>query len=155
MQEQLQELTEQINNIVNNTKYNGNKLFTSEGQLITAATGNGRSIHLFAKDLSFSLESVDLTKDAKEVLTTIKNAREKTGEYVDYLKSQSTVLQDAMTTIEQMMASAAGLGPSDFETETMQQFIENLSTSISNDMAISTEMQANINPDEALRLLKD
>ncbi len=155
MQEQLQELAEQINNIVNNTEYNGNKLFTSEGQLITRAIGNGRSIRLFAKDLSFHLENVDLTKDTKAVLTTIKNARKKTGEYTDYLKSQNTLLQNAMATIEQMMASAAGLESSDFETETMQQFIENLSAGISNDIAISTEMQANITPDEALRLLKD
>jgi flagellin len=154
MQKQLQELAEQINNIVNNTEYNGNKLFTSEGQLITRAIDNGRSIHLFAKDLSFSLENVDLTKNVKAALTTIQNARKKTGEYTDYLNSQNTLLQNAMATIEQNMASAVGLKSSDFETEAMQQFVENLPSSISNDMAISTEMQANITPDEALHLLR-
>jgi flagellin len=154
MQEQLQEWAEQINNTVNNTEYNGNKLFTSEGQVITSAIGNGRSIHLFAKNLSFSLENVDLTKDAKAALTTIQNARTKTGEYTDYIKSQSTLLQDAMATIEQNMASAIGLKSSDFEIEPMQQFVENLSAGISNDKAISTEMQANITPDEALHLLR-
>ena len=154
MQEQLQDLAEQINNTVNNTEYKGNKLFTSEGQVIAKSISNDRSIRLFAKDLSFSLENVDLTKDAKAALTTIQNARTKTGEYTDYIKSQSTLLQNAMATIEQNIASAIGLESSDFETETMKQFVENLSTGISNDKAISTEMQANITPDEALHLLR-
>jgi len=155
MQKQLTELAKDINDIVDSTEYDGNKLFTAEGQVIIRSIGNGRSIRLFAKDLSFDTESVDLTKDAKVALKTIKRAREETSEYTGYLKSQNTLLQNAMTTIEQKMANAAGIESSDFETKIMQQFIKNLSSSISNDTDVSTDMQANITSHEALSLLKD
>ncbi|MFQ6034593.1 MAG: hypothetical protein ACE5NM_01945 [Sedimentisphaerales bacterium] len=155
LQKQIQKWAKKINSIVNNTKYDGNKLFTSEGQTIVRSIGNGRYIRLFAKDFTFNVENVDLVTNANTALKTIKRARKGASEYTDYLKSQNELLQDAMATIEQKMASAAGIEWSDFETKIMQQFIKNLSANISNDMAISTEMQANITSDQALQLLKD
>ena len=155
MQKQLQELAKQINNIAGNTEYDGNKLFTTEGRVIVRSIGNGRSIRLFAKDLSFPAENVDLTKDAKVALRAIKHARKETSEYIDYLKSQGSLLRNAMATIEQKVASATGIESSDFETQTMQQFIKNLSGRISNDTGAATDVQANITSDEALQLLKD
>jgi len=155
LQKQIRKWAKKINDIVNSTKYDGNKLFTSEGKTIVKSTGDGRSIRLFAKDLSFNVENVDLAKDAKAALTTIRDARKRASEYTDYLKSQNTLLRNAMVTIEQKMASAAGIESSDFETKIMQQFIKNLSSSISNDTDVSTDMQANITSHEALPLLKD
>ncbi|MFB0525005.1 MAG: flagellin [Phycisphaerae bacterium] len=155
MQKHLTELAKDINDIVDSTEYDGNKLFTSEGQAIVKSIGDGRSFRLFAKDLSFNVENVDLAKDAKAALTTIRDARKRASEYTNYLKSQNELLQDEMATVEQKMASSAGIESSDFETKIMQQFIKNLSSSISNDTNVSTDVQANITSHEALPLLND
>ena len=108
MQKELEGLAKDINDTVNNTKYDGNKLFTAAGQVITRSIGNGRTIALFAKDLSFDVESVDLATDAQGALATIKNALKEADEYTTYVKSQNKFLQDAMAIIEHKMASAAG-----------------------------------------------
>ncbi|MBA7664361.1 hypothetical protein ES703_72419 [subsurface metagenome] len=155
MQKELEGLAKDINDTVNNTKYDGNKLFTAAGQVITRSIGNGRTIALFAKDLSFDVESVDLATDAQGALATIKNALKEADEYTTYVKSQNKFLQDAMAIIEHKMASAAGIDPSSFQTKIMEQLITNISAAISNDTNTSTQIQSNITADEALQLLKD
>lgn len=155
MQKELEGLAKDINDIVNNTKYNGNKLFTSAGQVITRSIGRERTIALFAKDLSFDAGSVDLATDAQGALATIKNALKQASEYTTYVKSQNKFLQDAMATIEHKMAGAVGIDSSSFQTKIMEQLITNISAAISNDTDTSTQIQSNITADEALKLLKE
>lgn len=155
MQEQLKELANGINNIVDGTEYDGNKLFTNKGQVITISIGKERTIHLSTKDLGFDVENADLTKNAKGTLASIKEALKQTSEYTAYLKSQNKVLRDAMTTIENQMASAVGIEPGNFKTEITEQFIANIRAEISDDKDTFIEMQSNITADEALQLLKD
>ncbi len=155
MQKELEGLAKDINDTVNNTKYDGNKLFTSAGQVITRSIGKERTIALFAKDLSFDAESVDLATDAQGALATIKNALKEADEYTTYVKSQNKFLQDAMAIIEHKMASAVGIDSSSFQTKIMEQLLDNISAAISNDTDTSTQIQSNITADEALQLLKD
>ncbi len=155
MQKELEGLAKDINETVNNTKYDGNKLFTAAGQVITRSIGRERTIALFAKDLGFDAESVDLATDAQGALATVKNALKEADEYTTYVKSQNKFLQDAMATIEHKMASAVGIDPSSFQTKTMEQLLDNISAAISNDTDTSTQIQSNITADEALQLLKD
>lgn len=155
MQTELEGLAKDINDIVKNTKYDGNKLFTAAGQVITRSIGGGRTIALFAKDLSFDAESVDLATDAQGALATIKNALKQASEYTTYLKSQNTLLQDAMATIEDRIASAVGIDPGSFQTKTLEQFLDNISAAISKDADTFTQIQSNITADKALQLLKD
>ena len=155
MQKELEGLAKDINDIVKDTKYDGNKLFTAAGQVITTSIGNGRTIALFAKDLSFDAESVDLAADAQGALATIKNALKEVDEYTTYLKSQNTLLQDAMAVIEDTIASAVGIDPGSFQTETLEQFLDNISAVLSKDADAFTQIQSKITADKVLQLLKD
>ncbi len=155
MQKALEGLAKDINEAVNNTEYDGNKLFTAVGQVITRSIGRERTIALFAKDLSFDAESVDLTTDAQGALATIKNALKEADEYTTYIKSQNKFLQDAMATIEHRMASAVGIDPGCFQTKTLEQFLDNITTAISKDADTFTKIQFNVTADKALQLLKD
>jgi flagellin-like hook-associated protein FlgL len=159
MQEQFEELANDINDIVDSIEYNGNKLFTDKGQtitrVVTRAVGKERTIHLFARDLSFDAESVDLTKDAKAALRTVNKTLKQAVEYSDYLRSQHKLLQDAMTVIENEMAGAARIDSCDLETEITQQFVACLSAKISEDKDTFSHVQSNITADKALHLLRD
>ncbi len=157
MQTELEGLAKDINDTVENVKYDGNKLFTAAGQVITRtrSIGKERTIALFAKDLSFDIDNVDLTKDAKGAQATIKSALKQADDYTTYVKSQNKFLQDAMATIEHKMASAVGIDSSSYQTKIMEQLLDNISAAISNDTDTSTQIQSNITADEALKLLKD
>lgn len=159
MQEQFEELANDINDIVDSSEYDGNKLFTDKGQtitrVVTRAIGKERTIHLFARDLSFDAESVDLTKDAKAALRTVNKTLKQAVEYSDYLRSQYKLLQDAMTGVENEMAGAAGVDSCDFETEITQQFVACLSAKILEDKETFSHIQFNITADEVLHLVGD
>lgn len=155
MQKQIEALAKNINHIVDNTEYDNNKLFTANGQVISRSIGNGYTINLFARDLSFNIEIIDLTKDAKTALATVRNAQKQANECTEYLSRQNKRLQNAMATIEHKMASAVGIDSSSFQTKIMEQLIANISAAISNDTDTFTQIQSSITPDETLQLLKD
>jgi flagellin len=153
MQTQLQELAANINKIVDNTQYDGNKLFTSTGRTITISLDRDRTINLFAQDLSFGAENVSLTSAPKAALTTIRKALKQTGEYTNHLKSKNQILQNAMATIEHQLSGIATVNLTTFETKVATQLTAYLSSAISDAPYISSHVQANINRDNALRLL--
>jgi len=155
MQNQFEALATDINDIVNSTEYDNNKLLTANGKTISKSIGNGYSINLFPRDLKFNTENVDLIKDAKTAFVVVKDALKQANEYADYLNSQNKRLQNAMATIENKMASAAGLESTDLETNIAQQITTSLATKISENPDMSSQSQSNITSDEALYLLKD
>ena len=159
MQKQFEVLGKDINSIVDSTKYEGNKLFTSDGQTITKvimrSVGSVRTISLFAKDLSLDVSNLDLTKDAKGALAAIRNALKQAGECTTYLKSQNKLLQDSMAVIEEQMASAAGVNTGEFGAKIVRKMMGYLTAAIQDEPYISSQSQSNITADEALYLLKD
>jgi hypothetical protein len=98
---------------------------------------------------------LDLTQDAKAALATIKNALKEANEYTTFLSSQNKLLQDAMATIENRIASAAGIEQSDFGKQIVQKMTSYLTAMILDEPRISSQSQSNITADEALYLLKD
>jgi flagellin len=155
MQKQLEALAKNINDIAANTQYNNNKLFTPAGQAISSSLGNGQTINLLPTDLTFNIENVDLTSDAKSALVNIKNTLKQTTEYTDYLGRQNKRLQNAMAKIESRTAAAAGIESSVFKTKIAQELMTNLASMISKLPNTSSKSQANFTTDEALKLLKD
>lgn len=155
MQKQFEQLAKDINDIVDNTEYENNKLFTANGQVISRPLGNGQTINLFARDLTLDITNLDLTKDAKAALAAIKNALKEANDYTAYLSTQNKRLQNAMATIESRMASAAGIQQSDFGTKIVQKITSYLTAKIQDEPYISSQSQSNITADEALYLLKD
>ncbi|MHC4543976.1 MAG: flagellin N-terminal helical domain-containing protein [Planctomycetota bacterium] len=155
MQKQFEQLAKDTNDIVDNTEYESNKLFTANGQVISRPLGNGQTINLFARDLTLDITNLDLTQDAKAALATIKNALKEANEYTTFLSSQNKLLQDAMATIENRIASAAGIEQSDFGKQIVQKMTSYLTAMILDEPRISSQSQSNITADEALYLLKD
>lgn len=155
IQKQLNGLSKEINNIVENTKYDRNKLFTSDGKVILALIDNDQTLKLFAKDLSLDIEKVDLTKGAKGTVVYIKEARQQASEYREYLHSQKNLLESAMATIELKMASAVGVNPNSFNTRVAQELASFVTAEISEDMDEASEIYFKPNTTLAARLLKN
>jgi flagellin-like hook-associated protein FlgL len=155
MQKHLEQLAGDIKEIVNDTEHDGNKLFTAEGHTISKSIGPNRDIHLFAKDLTFDVGNIDLVDDANGAVATVGIALEQAGEYADYLKSQQRVLQDAVAAVEAQLAGAAGLDPSSLTPDIAEQFVNFLSSHISDYADTLARAQFNITADRALQLLKD
>ncbi|MHC4641723.1 MAG: hypothetical protein ACYS32_08770 [Planctomycetota bacterium] len=155
MQQEFEQSAKDINETVDNTEYKNNKLFTSDGQVITLPLGNGQTIHLFARDLTFDITNMDLTKDANAALATIQNEVKQANEYHEHLSNQNNRLQNAMAIMENRMAGAAGFTSSGFTMITARKITSYLSTRIHDEPHISSQSQSNITADEALYLLKD
>ncbi|MHC4159399.1 MAG: flagellin N-terminal helical domain-containing protein [Planctomycetota bacterium] len=161
MQKKLEALAADINRIVDNTSYvdntkgGKNKLLSAKGETIEKRIDKIRTVKLFPKNLSFDIASVDLTKDAKADLTTIKDALKDAKEYTNYLSNQNKFLQNATTIIESRMASAVGIERGEFETKIAQEIMDNIEAIISEEPDTAAQTQSNITPDEALYLLKE
>ncbi len=158
MQKQFEQLAKDINDIVDNTEYDNNKLFTANGQVISRPLGNGQTINLFARDIALDITNLDLTKDAKAALAAVKNELKQANEYSEYLSSQNKRLQDAMAIIEGRIAGAAGIEPSDFGAKIAQKMASYLADKIEDEPYISSQSQSNLmrlTPDEGLYLLAD
>ena len=155
MQKEFEQLGKEVNETVDNTEYKNNKLFTTNGEVITLPLGNSQSIHLFARDLAVDTKNMDLTKDANTALATIQNEVKQANEYHEHLSSQNTRLQNAMARIEGRMAGAASFTSSNFTMIRAQEVTRQLSTRIQNHTYISSQSQSNITADEALYLLQD
>jgi len=155
VQKQLKELSKSINSIVDNTKYDSNKLFTADGKVISASIGKGRTIKLFAKDLSFDAEKVDLAGNTTAAVTHIKNALKEANEYSKYLNSQSGLLESAMSTIELEMASAVGVKSGNFDIKVSEEWANYLAYKIPEDRDKSFRVQFNVPANLAAMLLKN
>lgn len=159
MQKQFEVLAQDINSIAGSTKYEGNKLFTSEGETITKvimrSVGSVSTISLFAKDLSLDVTNLDLTTDAEGAMAAVRNALKQASEVTTYLKSQNQLLQDAMAVIEEQMASAAGINTGEFGAKITKKMMSYLTAAIQDEPYISSQIQSNITPKEALYLLRD
>lgn len=155
MQRQLEELAADINEITDSTEHDGNKLFTAKGRTISKSIAHDRTIHLFARDLTFDVQNIDLVGDAKAAAATIKLALKRAGEYSRYLQSQYRLAQDAMATIERQLTSAAGIDSSSLTPDIMEQFVTRLSSRLLDYADTLARTQFNITADQALQLLKD
>jgi flagellin len=161
MQAQVQALAGQINKIVDDTSYvedaeeGVNKLLSSQGETVEAYIDKSRSIRLFPRDLSFDVEAVDLTGDARSAHKVIRATRQAASEYADYLNSQAEILADSMAGFESELAAASGFESDELETETAEQIAAYIAEKISAEPVRSLESQSNITPDEALYLLSD
>ena len=159
MQKQFEVLAKDINSIAGSTKYEGNKLLTSEGETITKvimrSVGTVSTISLFAKDLSFDVTNLDLTTDAEGAMAAVRNAIEQASEVTTYLESQNQLLHDAMAVIEDTVASAAGIKTGEFGAKITKKIMSYLMAAIQDAPYRSSQIQSNITPREALYLLRD
>ncbi len=155
MQTELQALATEINDVVKSTEYDFNKPFTAAGQAISIPVGDGSRVDIFAKDLSFNAQGLDLTTDAKSALSNVKKAIKELSEYRTYLNRQAARVEDATATIEFKLQSAMGVGLDNFTLDFAIETAFHIASELSQDSSTALNMQANTGSSIALHFLKD
>jgi len=154
MQQEFEGLATEINATANSTEYDGNKLFTSAGQTISLSLGNGLTTDIFAKDFSIDISGLNLATDAEGASAAIQNVITEFSEYSGYLTGQGTRLEDPMTKIDSDMAGAMDVDSSDFDINTAEEVVSSVAGMLLNDTSAFLDMQANVAPTVAGRLLE-
>lgn len=155
MQKEFNNLAKEINNLVKSAEYNYNKIFTAIGKSISILIGDGSRVDIFASDLSFNAQGLDLTADPKTALSSIKKAIKELGEYRTYLDRQVARVEDAVATIESELESAMGVDLNDFTADLALETVVHIASELSQDSSGALDTQANTEPSTVLRLLKD
>lgn len=154
MQKEFENLAEEINEVVNDTEYNYNKIFTAAGESISIPIGDGSRVDIFAKDFSFDAQGLDLTTDPKSALSNIKKAITNLNEYDEYLNRQSVRVENATATIESELESAMGVELDNFTPDIAIETTSYIANLLSEDKPTSLYTQANITNEVTLQLLK-
>lgn len=150
---QVLQLANEINRLIENTKYDRNKLFSSDGQTISLPLGNGSYVDLFPKALSFDAQSLDLTNNPKGALATIQQASAEARECSQYLNSQLTRLEETMAVYESQL-EAMDIDSSGFTTTIAAEVANHVANQISEDAGASSRIHTGLMPERADQLLK-
>lgn len=155
MWEKIDTLKKQINDIVNNTHFDGNKIFTAAGQDMAFFVGDDVVINIPAKDFGVSPTDVDLSEDPNTLSQKIKKEIQAIMDYDGFLlgvekkiESFTTMmafeLQDILKVEEHVAEKNMTLELAKFSLARVQ---ENLRKALHG--------QANVSPDAAAALLID
>jgi len=157
LQEEFEQLAGEINDIVENTEYNGNKLFSSDGKTISISIGNGSSIDVVSKDLSVDIDGLDLTTDAEGALAAIQSSASQSSYYSSYLEDQVSHLKSMAGLIEFEIPNDLGIEADEdlFDMGFAKEVAGYASSQTLEDLSVLFEAQANVEPERALQLLKD
>ena len=153
MQEQFKDRAARINQAAESTEYNYNKLLTAEGKAVSIPIGDGLKVDIFARDLSFDAQGLDIAGDPEGALAKLGEAMANAAEYKSYLNRQMMRAERAAAVLESEMQAALGLDLSDFTPALAVEKTSNTTNSISEDAAASLDAQANVPPRRALQLL--
>ena len=155
MQEQFTESAEEINDIVENTKFNGNKLFSANGRTISISMSNGSTIDIVTKDLTFDIEGLDLTTDSGTVSAFIKEKKEETTSYIGDLGRQAEKLEIMSQLTEFDVIHAMGYNANISNMDLATEIAAQAMGQIISESVVLLEAQANILPSRALKLLEN
>ncbi len=155
LQEEFKQLAGEINDIVENTEYNGNKLFSSDGKTISISIGNGSSIDVVSKDLRIDIDGLDLTTDAEGALAAIQSSASKSSYYSGYLEDQVSHLKSMADLIEFAIPNDMGIEADEFDMALAKEVAGYASSQTLEDLSVLFEAQTNVEPERALQLLKD
>ena len=159
MQQKMLELAEQVNAIVDRTTITTspdeepNRLLSASGQTIDEPVGSGRTMHIFAWDMRFPVDRIDLTRNGKGALALIRETLRGVNEYVDYLQGQIKLLEETVASMDERIAKHHGI-------EVLQ--INQAGRTIAAIETLAEEMpdalvltQANLTRDEVLHALRE
>jgi len=155
MQNQFRNLAGEINQTVNGTEYKYNKLFGAGGKTVSIPIGNGSKVDIFAKDFSFDAEGLDITADPTKALSTVNEAIANIDDYKTYLDRQAAHLSNATEFIESQIRGAMGVDTQDFQPELAVPMADYAASLLSKDKQTSLDTQANLTPEEILKLLSE
>jgi flagellin len=154
-QDEFEQLGDEINELVESSEFNGNKLFTWEGTTISVSIGNGSSIDIFAEDLSIDIEGLDLTTDPEGALGAIGMKAGRANYYAGYIEEQIGRLEGAVELIEFERYNGLGVEAEEFDTELAGEVAGFAATQTLEALSELFGVQANVEPERALQLLAD
>jgi len=156
MQQEFEELADGINDIVESTEFNGNKLLSADGETISIYMGNGSTLDIIAADLSLDIEGLDLTTNADSALTFITEAIEQTSSYRGYLGGEMERLEKFAALAEFDIVNAMGFETSISNTDLATEIAVHMLNQTRAESTISLlQTQANVTAYMALILLQD
>lgn len=155
MQKQFRTLAQQINITTNGTEYKFNKPFSGSGRTLSIAAGNGTKIDIFARDFRINTDELNIETDPQNALSKVNAAIANVREYKTYLDRQAAHLRDITAVFESEIQGATGVDMRDFQPELAAPMANYAGSLISQDRQTSLNAQANLNPNEILKLLRD
>lgn len=155
MQKQLKELIGEINQIVNSTEYKFNKPFSGGGKTLSISVGNKAKIDIFTRDFRLNAQDFDIETNPQNALSAINDAITNINECKTYLYRQASHLRDITAAIEMEIQDVMSVNIQDFQPELAVPMADYASSLILQDKQTSINTQANLTPDEILKLLKD
>jgi hypothetical protein len=147
-------LAKEINQIVNNTEYDHNKPFVADGNTFSIFIGNNVEVDILTRDFYFDAQSLNIVKDPQNALSVVNEAIKNVDEYKKYLEKQVAHLRDITNAFELEMQGAMGVDMQDFQSELALTMADYAASHILKNRLNSLNTQANLIPDEALKLLK-
>ncbi len=97
IREKIETFKKQIDDIVNRTHFDGNKIFTAAGQDMAISVGNDVVINIPAKDFGVSPTDVDLSENPDTLFKEIKRQIQAILDYDGFLLGVEEKLQSART----------------------------------------------------------
>lgn len=155
MQTEFEQLIEEINDLVNNTEQNNNKIFSSEGTAISISIGNNSTINIFAMDLSIDGEGLDLTADPEGALTAIQSKVSQSSYYSGYLGDQLDNLEEMVNYIEFEKYNDIGVDAESFDMELAEEVAGVAASATLEELTGLFNAQSNVEPGKALQLLEE
>lgn len=155
MQTEFEQLVGEINNLVDNTEQNKNKLFSGEGTAISISIGNNSTINIVAMNLSINGEGLDLTTDPEGVLTAIQSKVSQSSYYSEYLGDQLDNLGEMISYIEFEKYNDMGVDAEKFDMELAEEMAGVAAATTLEELTVLFDAQTNVAPEKALQLLKE
>ncbi len=155
LQEEYKRLGVEINDIVENTEYNGNKLFSADGKTISISIGKASSIDIVSKDLSIDIDGLDLTTDAEGALAAIQSIANQSSYYSGYLEELVSHLENMVGLIEFKIHNDMGIEADEFDMALAKEVAGYASSQTLEDVSVVFDAQANVEPNRAVQLLRD
>ena len=155
MQNQFRNLARQINQIVDNTEYERSRPFSGNGESLSISIGDGTKVDIPARDLRMDIQLFNIERDPQTALSKVREAIRNTNHYRTYLDHQDARAREITTAIELEIQGAMGVDMRDFQPELAAPMADSAASLILQDKQTSINIQANLNSDEILSLLKD
>lgn len=160
LQEEYKRLGVEINDIVENTEYNGNKLFSADGKTISISIGKASSIDIVSKDLSIDsidIDGLDLTTDAEGALAAIQSSASQSSYYSGYIEELVSHLENMVGLIEFKIHNDMGIEADEdlFDMALAKEVAGYASSQTLEDLSVVFDAQANVEPNRAVQLLRD
>lgn len=154
MQLGFEELSDEINDIVDSTQFNGNKLLSSNGQILSIVLHKS-TIDINAQNLGIDISELDLTSNAADALAFMKQAIEQTSSYHAYLGGKARHLEKTAMVLQFDVVKAMGFQTSIANTDLAKEIATETIGRIQAESIVLLQIQGRVAARKALQLLAE